>query len=95
MPWCGTSGEYINRRVPITDIVFLDRGPTNQVSHISEFEGVMRLMESIKAPTWNRDLYIKAMDYCEEIAHRIPLWHLSCTPDLEAVHVLKTALFGE
>lgn len=94
MPWCGTSGECVNRRVAISDIVFLDRGAKNTVVPMSQFEATMRLMECIKAPTWDRDLYISAMDYCEELAQTIPMWNLRCTPDLEAVQVLKEALFG-
>lgn len=92
MPWCGTSGEYINRKVPITDIVFLDRGLRNTVSPMPVFDGTMRLLESIKAPTWEPTLYTRAMDRCEQIAQCIPMWHLLCTPDVEALQVLKEAL---
>lgn len=94
MPWCGNSGEYINRKVPITDIVFLERGLVNQVKKMPIFDGTMRLLESIKAPNWDNTLYVKALDYCEELAKEIPMWLLHCTPDIEAVHTLKKAIFG-
>lgn len=93
-PWCGTSGEYINRKIPISDIVFLDRGPENRVESMNAFEGTIRLLESIKAPTWEPSLYLKAMDLCDALVRDIPLWHLQCTPDKQAMLVLKEALFG-
>ncbi|MDD6212408.1 MAG: hypothetical protein PUB22_04605 [Clostridiales bacterium] len=92
MPWCGTSGEYINRRVPINAIIFLERGDSNICFHVPSFDGTFRLMEAIKAPNWDRMLYLKAMDYCEELAESIPMFVLQCTPDLESVKVLKSAL---
>ena len=92
MPWCGSSGEYINRRVPISCIVELRRGEENQVKEVSPFEASMYLLERIYAPVWEPELREKALDRCREIGSSIPVLRLACRPDRDSVRVLKEAL---
>ena len=92
MPWCGTSGEYINRRVPISCIVELRRGETNRVEEVSPFEASMYLLERIFAPVWEPELREKAVDSCRELGSAIPVLRLSCRPDPDSVRVLKQAI---
>ncbi len=92
MPWCGTSGEYINRRVPISCIVELRRGETNRVEDVTPFDASMYLLERIYAPVWEPTLREKAVDTCQEIGTGIPVLRLFCRPDPESVRVLKQAV---
>lgn len=92
MPWCGSSGEYINRRVPVSCIVELRRGETNRVEQVSPFEAAMYLLERIYAPVWEHELREKAVDICQEIGNSIPILRLSCRPDPGAVSTLKQAI---
>ena len=57
MPWSGSSGEYINRRVPITAIVCLKQAPENAVRRMNPFEGTLAMMQRIFAPVWTCLLY--------------------------------------
>ena len=92
MPWSGSSGEYINRRVPIRAIVSLRQAPVNSVRSLSPYEGTIWLLQRIFAPVWKGNLQNQAFNMAEELAAEIPMLELSCTPDYEAVQVLKTAL---
>lgn len=92
MPWSGSSGEYINRRVPIRAIVSLRQAPVNSVRSLSPYEGTIWLLQRIFAPVWKGKLQNQAFDMAEELAAEIPMLELSCTPDYEAVQVLKAAL---
>lgn len=92
MPWSGSSGEYINRRVPIRAIVSLRQAPVNSVRSLSPYEGTIWLLQRIFAPVWKGNLQNQAFDMAEELAAEIPMLELSCTPDYEAVQVLKAAL---
>ena len=92
MPWSGSSGEYINRKVPISCIVSLNRGDINQVKSMSVFSGTIYLMQRIFAPIWPGELQNKGFDLCEELAAEIPMLELYCRPDLEAVDVLEKAI---
>lgn len=92
MPWSGSSGEYINRRVPISCIVCLNRGLQNTVQPLSIFDVTIRLMQRIFAPVWPGELQNQAFNYCEELSSEIPVLDFYCKPDLESVEVLAQAI---
>ena len=92
MPWSGSSGEYINRRVPIDVIVSLKQDSYNHVKRMSVVEGTLCLMQRIFAPVWECDMQNYAFDISEELANEIPILELSCRPDFESVDVLKEAI---
>lgn len=92
MPWSGSSGEYINRRVPITAIVCLKQAKENTVRCMSAFEGTIAMMQRIYAPVWKGEMQNRAFDMCEELATTFPVLELSCRPDFEAVDVLKAEI---
>ena len=91
-PWCGTSGECMNRKVPIKAIVMLEQSPVNKVDKLNLYDASLKLIERAFAPTWEPDLMNKAFDIIENIANDIPVLKLQCRPDLEAVEVLEKAL---
>lgn len=92
MPWAGSSGEYINRRVPISCIVNLRRGNVNSVHPMSVFDSYIYLMQRIFAPVWQGDLQNKGLNLCEELAKEIPVVEFFCRPDLDSVNVLEKAI---
>lgn len=92
MPWSGSSGEYINRRVPVTHIVSLARGGENAVRPLSAFEGTIVLMQRIFAPVWRGELQDRAFSMCEELGASVPMLELACRPDPESVEVLCAAI---
>lgn len=89
MPWCGTSGEYINRDVEISAIVVLEQAKENSVEKLDTLQAFNHMIPNITAPTWEKNLLNKAMDYLEDIVNEVPVYKLKCTPDIEAVEVLK------
>lgn len=92
MPWSGSSGEYINRRVPISCIVNLNRGTENTVSRLPVFDGTLRLMQRIFAPMWPGVLQNRAFDCCEELAAEIPILDFYCKPEPQSVDTLERAI---
>ncbi len=92
MPWAGSSGEYINRRVPVSCLVHLHQGAENAVRPLSVFDGTMRLLQRVFAPAWRGRMQEKAFSYCEEMAARIPSFDFYCRPDPESVTALEAAL---
>lgn len=94
MPWAGSSGEYINRKVPITAIVSLKQDSYNHVRRMNVFEGSIYLLQRIFAPLWRGKMQERAMDMTEELAREIPMLELSCKPDFESVDVLKEAILA-
>ncbi len=92
MPWSGSSGEYINRRVPISCIVCLRRGSENTVSPMPQYSATIQMMQRIFAPVWPGELQNTGFDLCEELAAEIPILDFACRPEPESVDVLLEAV---
>lgn len=91
-PWSGTSGEQINRSVPLTAIVVLERGTENVAQPVTGLEAFGAILPHIQCPTWDSELTGKAMDLADDFLNHIPVIRLRCRPDAEAVDVLAQAL---
>lgn len=92
MPWCGTSGEYINREVPVTAIVVLEQSDRNMVCRLKGIEAFGALVPQLQRPVWDRQLAEAAVDMMTDMLERIPVFRLACRPDEEAAEVLDQAL---
>ncbi len=92
IPWCGTSGEYMNRSVPIKAVVILDRGKTNEVRRLDGLEPFFGALPHLQYPAWVPELANRGMDLLQSLTEEIPVLHLSCRPDVQAVETLEAAL---
>ncbi|MDR0326557.1 MAG: hypothetical protein LBI19_10760 [Oscillospiraceae bacterium] len=86
-PWCGTSGECINTAAPLKAVVFLEQAKENAIGKIGVPEAFMRLTARCFLPSWDKNLYLKAIDTAESLAGVIDCYHLRCLPDREAARV--------
>ncbi len=91
-PWSGSSGEHINRSVPISAIVFINRSECNKVSEISRYKGALSLISHAFAPSWNTDMMSEALNTINNIVDSVPVYNLECTPDVDAVNTLKSVI---
>lgn len=89
MPWAGSSGKILNRRVKINAIVDLSRGNINKAEVVSKFDAEVYLLQRIFAPVTYGHLQDLAFNHVHEIASEIPVIHFECRPDRESVQVLK------
>ena len=87
-PWCGTSGEYLNRRVPLQAVVILQRGEENRVYPVS----ATSLLSHIVYPSWSRKATETMLSLLDSFLEKIPILRLECTPEISAVDVLQQAL---
>lgn len=87
-PWCGTSGEYLNRSVPLEAVVILKRGDENRVTPASG----LTLLSHVVYPTWDRSVTEGMLSLLEELLENVPVLLLECTPDAAAVETLYQAL---
>lgn len=91
-PWCGTSGEYMNREVPIKAIVVLDRAEKNSAALCSGFEGFKKIFPHVLYPNWDEKLTDQAMNLLDDFMENVPVYNLKCLPDEESVEVLSKVL---
>ena len=87
-PWCGTSGEYLNRSVPLQAVVILKRGDENRAYKLSG----LSLLSYVVYPAWNRDVTEKMIPILDDFLEKIPVLQLECKADSNAVDVLYKAL---
>lgn len=91
-PWSGTSGEQINRSVPLKAIVVLERGSENKASLINGLDAFAGVLPHIICPTWDAGLTGRAIDLLNGFLQDIPVIRLQCRPDPESVEVLLKIL---
>ena len=87
-PWCGTSGEYLNRQVPLQAVIILQRGRGNRVSAVNG----MSLLAHMVYPVWDQAATEAMLSLLDCFLTAIPVLKLECTPDASAVDVLYRAL---
>lgn len=93
LPWCGSSNEYINDRIPIRAVVFLEQSLENKIERLTHLESALRLAGRCFLPHWDRMLAAEAgMDVVERLSGRVECYLLKCRPDFEAVELLKECL---
>lgn len=94
IPWCGTSGESVNRSAEIAAIVVLERGAENKVHRLEEYDAFCKLLPLIHYPLWSSKNTSVATELCTEFLKDIPAFRLECKPDAQAVETLFNELEG-
>ncbi|MBU7007239.1 hypothetical protein [Phosphitispora fastidiosa] len=92
LPWCGTSGEFLNQSAPLGAIVFLQQAEANSIIKLGLQESILRLAARCFLLPWNEGLMHQYLDTVQEIAARTDCYLLNCLPDAAAVELVKKCL---
>lgn len=92
LPWCGTSGEFINKSVPLRAIIFLQQDKENSIEKLDFHETFLRLAARCFLLPWNEELMNQYLNTVEEIAKNTECYLLKCLPDFEAVELVRKCL---
>ncbi len=92
LPWSGTSGEQINRSVPIRAVIVLTRGEKNLASRLAPLDAFGAVLPNIICPGWDASLTGKSMELLDGFLRKIPVIRLKCRPEQEAVDELARTL---
>ncbi len=92
LPWCGTSGEYSNRCVPLGAIVFLQQSDKNSIRKIDDLDAVLRLSSQAFILPLNETMTNIYLGVIQEIVRCTNCYLLSCLPDENAVEIVKKCL---
>lgn len=91
-PCCGSSAICKNRTLPIQAIVALEHGKENTLQNMSMGAKMRTFIAGSERYLWNDRELDKICTLAEQIISEVPMWHFSCTPDSQAVDILKTKL---
>lgn len=88
-PFSGSSPVRRNVQLPLAAIVYLSQAPENSIVRLRGVRAFRRVWEGCTVNTWEREDVEKATRTVSEVVSRIPVYHLSCTPDVRAAELLK------
>ena len=91
-PWSGSSDKFMNKSVPLSAIVIIERAENNSIRRMAKNEATVRLMPRFFFPYFDKGLMEKAVKIYEKIISQTPVYLLKCTPDKQAVEVLNNKL---
>lgn len=94
-PYAGSSGIYRNETAPIKAIIVLTQAPENRIERLTGKQAFTPLYKETLMNTWNPEYMNKMTDLLMDVAAKIPIYHLACRPDREAVELVKKTLFQE
>lgn len=92
LPWSGTSGEQMNRCIPLTALVILERGEQNEAHLIDRMESFEAVWSHVQYPNWDRKLIERTLELTNDFLGQVPVIHLRCQPNMDAVEVLNKIL---
>lgn len=91
-PWSGSTDLFDNVSVPLKAIVIISRHHQNEISEIGHTEIIHKLLPRCLFPYHNPRLVNKAFESFQKIIGLVPVYHLKCTPTLEAAKLVKSFL---
>lgn len=94
-PYAGSSCYYVNARVPLRAIIMLQQGPACEIRKLAMAESFRSLYANAVMAPWNPENMEHICDMLQALAAEIPVYHLVCTPDQQAVETVKAALNKE
>lgn len=90
--WSGKTPCYKNWKVKLAAWVRLEQAPVNSFTHKTGIGAFVTLLPSCSAMRWNDRLYAALCDLLEGCIRYVPVGHLQCRPDEEAVSVCYNEL---
>ncbi len=94
-PWSGKTPCYRNECRPVSAIVRLSQAPRNAIRRLHGAEAIGALLPSMP-PAFACDGRIEEMmlGTLAGIVAAVPMYHLECRPDREAVLTVRDTIFG-
>lgn len=92
IPWCGSSEQFINKKVEYFGTVFIEQGLENFVDCLKEDEAYMEYVQRSFLPRFDKDTMEKGLNRIEEMLLYTNYYILKCRPDIEAVSIMKDKL---
>lgn len=92
VPFSGSSSVRENVKMPLAAIVYLSQAPENSIARLRGAQAFRRVWEGCTVNVWDREDVELATETVSAVISRVPVYHLSCTPDIRAVELLNDAL---
>lgn len=95
-PWSGKTPCYKAERYPLAGCVRLSQAPYNKIRRLNTLQAYAALHPSAPpAFAYEEELYSGVCSLLEKMVSSIPVYHLECLPDAEAVKLVCRTLYGD
>ncbi len=91
-PMSGSSPYCKNCSLPLCCVVSLLQGPENQIRRLNGREALKVILNGTYADPKHRSDIARNMDVAVNLLHHIPVFELTCRPDVGAVEALEKAI---
>lgn len=95
LPFAGSSGIYRNESAPISVIVLLEQGVSNQIYPMTPAQALRKLLPELTLHHWEPEFMDRALNLVLDLLGQVPVYRLVCRPDREAVELLKETITQE
>lgn len=95
LPFCGSSGINLNKRVKLNSIVFISQAKENKVTLVNKDIATLNIYKEVSVNYWNADYVNKTFEIIDKLVHLVKSIDLKCTISNEAVNVLKEKISVE
>lgn len=94
-PYAGSSKCYVNKGVPVREIMLLAQGEDCRIMPLRKSEAFREIFRNCTVYSWNREFVERVITLVTELVSDIPIYRLICTPDQRAVEAVKELLKKE
>lgn len=91
-PWCGTSGEYVNRKVPVKAVLVLRQAEENRLEQLRGMDAWSALYENLFSVAYDERMMQRGLDSMESFLEKVPVYRLYCTLGTEPVQIVMEEL---
>lgn len=94
-PLDGSAPVRSNQVNQLGCVVLLEQGSADEVQRMRPAKAISRLMQQVVMDCWSGEAQTKAMALIAELLEDIPVYLLTCTPDVRAVETLESKLIED
>ncbi len=88
-PWCGSSGESINRKTKLRNIVIVQKDADNRVEKLPTQDALLAMFQYVIKPEFDLVSLDMTLQFLEELVKRVNVYKLYCTKTEDAVRALE------
>ncbi len=93
-PWCGSSGESINRSVALNAVVIVKQGEKNVIKELEGNAAFLAVLANVLRSNFDENSLDLAIDNLKKIIGHIRVFELTCTRNEEAVGLLEKEILS-
>lgn len=94
-PYAGSSKCHVNRHAPVKAVIMLQKAQKCSIRRLDVTEAFRKIFAQVTVSPWASDNVAAACSMTEQLTADLTVYELACTPDENAVKLLKNTLLRQ